>query len=1217
MADQGAAAKAAPVAADQAKKPPQQSQTATETEFWSADSAPAIGGLYGIPNAMFAAGASSPNDMGNLLGGLDGRRSRALALQLQRSTGNASFAGWIARSRRPQGAWPSISIQRCGAEVHEGCPCADGAQAGGMPTAVQSQSTVQRHTEDPKPPPGELGPDSPYLRLPAPLLAVIKKSYTERTMLFAHRDEESLDEVLDRMSTSLVNAMVKIHSRGGPIWSFVDTIVWVWITDNYGMTFKSTAGDIGGTLKDNPSFCKDSALGQIYHSGSQCWREMTDGGAGLHVCVGSEVSMHVDPHMPVKQKGGGSTGSGAMKGAAIGALLGPLGIIVGAGIGAAAGYATGGGESDLGDVCVYDAALWFSHASDVLSGKTGADVFSRVDTARSNLSSLKDRIDFLPPTRQKTRLTTELRVAQAKFDKILAATRSAASRPIDGSQPLDQQIGAAATEIEPHVPDLELVEAEIGRMKGEVDTLAAASAPPLAGGPRPATPPPPASLPAPAPVQPTFVQRTPGQAVFVQRNPVDDAVSKKDPKAVDALTVADIAKATVNQRVQLISIELDGGSGEALPRLWDSFGRGLDAQAVNHPDEWAQSMTKFPAAMRQSREVKTLEAAFALDVRDVAWGYLRDNDAVVKKELARLGIGDKENESVAITAAQAEQMRKTQEAAQKLGEAQDKREALRATEIAFHRKSVAKGGSELPEGGVDNLEEVYEPVSFDPDRPFSAADQPTDYVPGLRTWNETYAQHVQLTKVIDACFTTHPSLYALSRAEKGGAKASAAAKASPEQARKTLGNELRTVRENIAKAHDLVPTAALQMTPIHDQLLKNQLGTRVNLSRDWSNVFLRPVGNDVVAQQQPGPWWQQFGAMALEGAAYVVVGLATGGIGPVLLAGGQAAISVGKYQALEALSRSNVTPDTEMIKDAEVNAAAVGAVMSVVAAFLITLGAARAAFSARVASQMGRTLAKELGEDVARNLLIDLSAEAATALKNKLGADLLKRVGTSISGKTLQKLAGELTAAEIESLLARLSAYQLGALMEKVGTAKLLNSLLGRCADPKQLERLLERVPDASMLDQLLAGVAPADLGKLENVLSVLGEAKPGSLKFNIGGELEATAGSVVINPGRQAMPLDKLRALKPENLIVGSGAERIPFPAGSGRMIVGRKLPNSINWDQAAKEFNRVLQPGGTVQISVYGPPGQLRQALVANGFTVKPPLAEGAEYLVMATKR
>ena len=334
--------------------------------------------------------------------------------------------------------------------------------------------------------------------------------------------------------------------------------------------------------------------------------------------------------------------------------------------------------------------------------------------------------------------------------------------------------------------------------------------------------------------------------------------------------------------------------------------------------------------MRQSREVKTLEAAFAarrprrrlgLSAGERQGRHQRDGPArhpgcrgQGRRAKRRPGRGDAPDAG---------------RRGRQLADAQAKQEELRKTEIAFHRKFKEKGGQELPEGGVENIEAVYEPVLFDPDRSFSADDQPTDYVPGLRTWSDTYAQHVELTKVIDACFSTHPSLYALSRADPGGAKAVGAATASPEQARKTLGDELRTVRQNIAKAHDLVPSLALQMTPIHDQLLKDSVGAHVSLKRDWSNVFLKPVGDDVVAQQQPGPWWQQLGAMTLEGAAYVVVGLATGGIGPVLLAGSQAAISVAKYQALETLSRSNVTPETQMITDGEVNAAAVAAVISV------------------------------------------------------------------------------------------------------------------------------------------------------------------------------------------------------------------------------------------------------------------------------------------------
>ncbi len=475
MAEQAGPAKTGPATADPAKKPNEAASRPSEAEFWAAEAAPAIGGMYGIPNAMLAAAASSPNDLGGMLAGLDARRSRALALQLQRSTGNASFAGWIGAGQPRRRPAPVVTLQRCGAEVHEGCPCAEGKAL--PPLSMQTMPAVQLQPATDQPAPGELKADSSYQRLPGPLLTAIKKSYTDKTMLFGHGEQESLDDVLDRLSTSVINALVRIYSRGAAVWSFVDTIVWVWITDNWGMTFKSTGGDIAGALKNDPRFCKDSPLGQVYHSGSECWREMTDGGAGLHVCLGADKSMHVDPHMPVKQKGGGSTGTGALEGAAIGALWGPIGVLAGAAVGAAIGSATGGGTSDKGDICVYDTALWLQHASDVLSGKTGPDLFSRVDTARSNLESVDKRIGVLPASAQKSRLAGELRAARATFDKVLRATRSAATRPIDGGQPLDEQVGQSVAEIEPLLPDLENVEGEIDRIGGQVDQLQSGATP--------------------------------------------------------------------------------------------------------------------------------------------------------------------------------------------------------------------------------------------------------------------------------------------------------------------------------------------------------------------------------------------------------------------------------------------------------------------------------------------------------------------------------------------------------------------------------------------------------------------------------------------------------------------------------------------------------------------------------------------------------------------
>ena len=104
---------------------------------------------------------------------------------------------------------------------------------------------------------------------------------------------------------------------------------------------------------------------------------------------------------------------------------------------------------------------------------------------------------------------------------------------------------------------------------------------------------------------------------------------------------------------------------------------------------------------------------------------------------------------------------------------------------------------------------------------------------------------------------------------------------------------------------------------------------------------------------------------------------------------------------------------------------------------------------------------------------------------------------------------------------------------------------------------------------------------------------------LNIGGEVADTvAGDIVINPGRKAVSIDKLRSLLPNNQIIEAGAEKIPLDNGVAKLVKGNKLPNSIDWSKAASEFNRVLAPGGAVDIKVYGSAGALADSLRANGF-------------------
>ena len=433
---------------------------------------------------------------------------------------------------------------------------------------------------------------------------------------------------------------------------------------------------------------------------------------------------------------------------------------------------------------------------------------------------------------------------------------------------------------------------------------------------------------------------------------------------------------------------------------------------------WQDSLKQYPGVMRGCRDVATIRLAFGQDVAQIAHAYLTENDKVVKSEMQRLGISEKEGESAATNSAQDEALEKARAAAGDLARAQKARQDLRKVEIAYSQtKFREQGGTELPQGGVENIEPI--PVLFDPDSRFDAADKPKEFLPGIRTWDETYKEHVELTNLIKTYYLAYPALYALVGAgsDESGARPEAVSKMTPEQARKDLGEALRDVRENIAKTHTLVGGLTMKMSPIHEQMLSGHIGAGAALNNDWTKPYFHSIAEDRLTEEQPGPWWQQLGVATLEAAAYVVVSLATGGLGAVLLAGAQAAISIGKYQALEAAAKSAATPDTVLVQNGEVAAAAAEAIIATALAFVAAVAAARGALALRLASQAGKQLAEDLGEDVARRLLLELTPEAAQALKNKLGAEALKDLAFRLAGGTIQKLAEDLSAVEIKALI--------------------------------------------------------------------------------------------------------------------------------------------------------------------------------------------------------
>ncbi|TPW12917.1 MAG: YD repeat-containing protein, partial [Halothiobacillaceae bacterium] len=110
---------------------------------------------------------------------------------------------------------------------------------------------------------------------------------------------------------------------------------------------------------------------------------------------------------------------------------------------------------------------------------------------------------------------------------------------------------------------------------------------------------------------------------------------------------------------------------------------------------------------------------------------------------------------------------------------------------------------------------------------------------------------------------------------------------------------------------------------------------------------------------------------------------------------------------------------------------------------------------------------------------------------------------------------------------------------------------------------------------------------------------------LNVGGELEAKPGDIVVNrPGTAQVSLKTIA--KDTGATVSAGlAEELPIRTGTiSRYEAHNLAPDVIDWSKAAPEANRVVKPGGTFDISVRGGAQIIRDALKEVGIeaTVDP---------------
>jgi hypothetical protein len=204
-------------------------------------------------------------------------------LALQASGGNRAVTGLLA------------PVQRCGGEMHEGCPC---AEEEGRP-APRPAAPVQRFTDGTAEAPSPDLPDgSQYAGMEPALLAMLRRTLAAKCFwVFVNARPTNLGAALDGLNPADINTLVQLYRKLSSfgLWGNIDVITGLWSTSSLGVDFRGP-GDMAATAEGTGHFCRDTAIGESYHPGKSCWREIvaTAGTPGLHICMPGSV--HIDPH---------------------------------------------------------------------------------------------------------------------------------------------------------------------------------------------------------------------------------------------------------------------------------------------------------------------------------------------------------------------------------------------------------------------------------------------------------------------------------------------------------------------------------------------------------------------------------------------------------------------------------------------------------------------------------------------------------------------------------------------------------------------------------------------------------------------------------------------------------------------------------------------------------------------------------------------------------
>jgi hypothetical protein len=471
------------------------------------------------------------------------------------------------------------------------------------------------------------------------------------------------------------------------------------------------------------------------------------------------------------------------------------------------------------------------------------------------------------------------------------------------------------------------------------------------------------------------------------RTKIKDALDKRDPALVAALVPDDLGPATEDERLQMIDV-LNGSGGftqqAKLPALWDSLGQ-VKSVATQNADRWKKSWQVAGGFMRESLNGRSEQKIFYLDVEDVGRGYLDQNEQYCKNELARLGLTETGEVPVgAPTEQQTKALQGLRDDAAKLAADQEALRDLRNVIVGY-------SSIELPPGGAGDPVQLGGPVQFDPDRPPAVGPQKFDA--NMKTWDDVKKEYDRLEGLIRARLMINPTLFPIARgAHEDPTKAKTIATGPAPDALSTAGKGLKEVLDNIARTRPMLSTLAPDLEEIQGQLLSGSKTSPGGADRNWkSSPYYSPIADDLVDQHKPGPWWQQIGLASAEMGAYVVAGLATGGaalaIGLAAKGVASTALAQGRAEALAAAASTNVTEETSLITDGQVDEAKAEVIESAAFALIDTVvaaGAVRSVLkgvleSAKVAAEEGAKATAEAEKWMAKEARKDARTAADSA----------------------------------------------------------------------------------------------------------------------------------------------------------------------------------------------------------------------------------------------